>query len=52
MSIYNYLDNDVSNGLEGGEIRKIQITGKSTYIISLPKKWVKSLNLKQGSQLI
>lgn len=52
MSIYNYLDNDVSNGLEGGEIRKIQVTGKSTYIISLPKKWVKSLNLKQGSQLI
>lgn len=51
MSIYNYLD-DVYNGLESGEVRKIQLTGKSTYIISLPKKWVESLNLKQGSQLI
>lgn len=34
------------------EVRKIQFTGKSTYIISLPKKWVTSLNLKAGSQII
>jgi phosphate uptake regulator len=36
----------------GGEIRKVQITGKSSYIVSLPKKWVKSMNLKAGSQLV
>jgi phosphate uptake regulator len=34
------------------EIRKIQFTGNSTYIISLPKKWVTELGLKVGSQLI
>ncbi|MBS7616862.1 phosphate uptake regulator PhoU [Candidatus Bathyarchaeota archaeon] len=34
------------------EIRKIQFTGKSTYIISLPKKWVTSRGLKAGSQLV
>lgn len=34
------------------EIRKIQLTGKSTYIVSLPKKWVIGMNLKAGSQLV
>jgi phosphate uptake regulator len=34
------------------ETRKIQFTGKSTYIVSLPKKWVTSLGLKTGSQII
>ncbi|MEM0313867.1 MAG: phosphate uptake regulator PhoU, partial [Candidatus Bathyarchaeia archaeon] len=33
-------------------MRKIQFTGKSTYIVSLPKKWVTSLGLKAGSQII
>jgi len=34
------------------EVRKIQLTGKSTYIVSLPKKWVVSMNLQPGSQII
>ncbi|MEK0339260.1 MAG: phosphate uptake regulator PhoU [Nitrosopumilus sp.] len=34
-----------------GEIRKIQFTGKSSYIISLPKQWVMDLGLKQGDQI-
>ncbi|MDW8022195.1 MAG: PhoU domain-containing protein [Nitrososphaerota archaeon] len=34
------------------EIRKIQFTGRSTYIVSLPKKWISALGLKAGSQLI
>jgi len=34
------------------EARKIQLTGKSTYIVSLPKKWVESMNLRAGSQLV
>jgi len=34
------------------ETRKIQLTGKSTYIVSLPKKWVAGMNLKPGSTLV
>ncbi|ACS32983.1 phosphate signaling complex PhoU family protein [Thermococcus gammatolerans] len=30
------------------EFRKIQFTGRSSYIVSLPKKWVVENNLKQG----
>jgi phosphate uptake regulator len=37
---------------EPEEVRKIQLTGKSTYIVSLPKKWVTSMDLKVGSQLV
>jgi phosphate uptake regulator len=33
------------------ETRKLQITGGSTYIISLPKKWVAEMNLEKGSLL-
>jgi phosphate uptake regulator len=32
--------------MDSSEIRKIQFTGKSTYVLSLPKKWVNELNLK------
>lgn len=34
------------------ETRKIQLTGRSTYIVSLPKKWITKMNLKAGSQLV
>jgi len=30
------------------EIRKIQLTGGTTYTVSLPKKWVRQYNLKPG----
>jgi len=33
------------------ETRKIQFTGKSTYIVSLPKQWITDLGLKQGDQV-
>ncbi|RLG95041.1 phosphate uptake regulator PhoU [Candidatus Bathyarchaeota archaeon] len=33
------------------ELRKIQITGGSTYIISLPKKWVRAVGLKPKDQV-
>jgi len=33
------------------EARKVQVTGKSTYIVSLPKKWVDEVKLKRGEQL-
>ena len=36
---------------EREETRKIQFTGKSSYIVSLPKQWVMELGLKQGDSL-
>ncbi len=33
------------------ETRKIQFTGKSSYIVSLPKQWIMELGLKQGDQI-
>ena len=33
------------------EMRKIQFTGKSSYIVSLPKGWIMDLGLKQGDQV-
>ncbi|MDH3855825.1 MAG: phosphate uptake regulator PhoU, partial [Nitrosopumilus sp.] len=30
---------------------KIQFTGKSSYIVSLPKQWITELGLKQGDQI-
>lgn len=33
------------------ETRKIQITGKSTFVISLPKKWVTKVDLKSGDSV-
>ena len=33
------------------ETRKIQFTGKSSYIISLPKQWIRELGLKRGDQI-
>ena len=35
----------------GEEARKIQVTGKSTYIVSLPKKWVEEVKIKRGEQI-
>lgn len=37
--------------MEKEETRKIQFTGKSSYIVSLPKRWVMDLGLKQGDQI-
>jgi len=37
---------------ERQETRKIQFTGKSSYIVSLPKKWVMDLGLKQGDPIM
>jgi len=36
---------------EKEESRKIQFTGKSSYIISLPKQWIIELGLKQGDHI-
>lgn len=33
------------------EIRKVQITGGSSYVITLPKDWIRSLNIKKNDPL-
>jgi len=38
--------------VEKDNIRKIQFTGKSSYIVSLPKEWVRDQGIKQGDQVI
>ncbi|MEM3615692.1 MAG: phosphate uptake regulator PhoU, partial [Candidatus Methanomethylicia archaeon] len=38
--------------MENEEIRRIQLTGKSTYTVSLPKKWVSEMGLKAGSSIV
>ena len=41
-----------NSSLKEGETRKLQVTGGSTYIISLPKRWVTQNGLEKGSSLI
>jgi phosphate uptake regulator len=38
--------------LKEGETRKLQVTGGSTYVLSLPKRWVTQNGLKKGSSLL
>jgi phosphate uptake regulator len=33
------------------EIRKVQLTGGSSYVLTLPKEWVKALNIKKNDSL-
>jgi len=33
------------------ETRKLQFTGKSSYIVSLPKQWIRDLGLKRGDKI-
>ncbi|MCK4884845.1 phosphate uptake regulator PhoU, partial [Candidatus Bathyarchaeota archaeon] len=38
--------------LKDGETRKLQVTGGSTYVLSLPKRWVTQNGLEKGSALL
>jgi phosphate uptake regulator len=40
------------NSLKEGEPRKLQVTGGSTFVISLPKRWVIQNGLEKGNQLL
>lgn len=33
------------------EVRKVQFTGRSTYVLSLPKKWIEEMRVKAGDQV-
>ncbi|MEM4312293.1 MAG: phosphate uptake regulator PhoU [Nitrososphaerales archaeon] len=37
---------------EDREIRKIQFTGKSSYTLNIPKKWIEALGIKAGESLL
>ncbi len=39
----------MSDKFSAEEMRKIQLTGGSTYIVSLPKAWVEQMGLQRGS---
>lgn len=41
-----------SQRTQNEEIRKLQITGGSTYVLSLPKKWVTQNGLEKGTPLL
>lgn len=38
----------ITSSHSSNEVRRIQFTGRSTYILSLPKKWINEMNLKAG----
>ncbi|MGH9991978.1 MAG: PhoU domain-containing protein [Nitrososphaera sp.] len=38
-------------GTEDREVRKVQFTGRSTYVLSLPKRWVEEMHVKAGDQV-
>jgi len=40
------------NASQKTDVRKLQVTGGSTYVLSLPKEWVTQNNLKKGSSLL
>jgi len=40
------------NSLKETETRKLQVTGGSTYVLSLPKRWVTQNGLEKGSSLL
>jgi phosphate uptake regulator len=44
-------DGNGKSSLQGEETRKLQYTGGSSYIVSLPKKWIQDLGLKQGDHV-
>jgi phosphate uptake regulator len=38
-------------GSDHREVRKVQFTGKSTYVLSLPKRWIEEMHLNAGDQV-
>jgi phosphate uptake regulator len=41
----------VRTELDHRDVRKVQFTGRSTYVLSLPKKWIEEMRLKAGDQV-
>jgi phosphate uptake regulator len=41
----------VRTGTDHREVRKVQFTGRSTYVLSLPKRWIEEMRVKAGDQV-
>ncbi len=52
QSIREGTEGKPKGGQHGEETRKLQYTGGSSYIVSLPKKWIQDLGLKQGDHVV
>jgi phosphate uptake regulator len=42
---------DVKTITDQKEVRKVQFTGRSTYVLSLPKRWIEEMQVKAGDQV-
>jgi phosphate uptake regulator len=51
LSIYGLFITILLVGPNHREIRKVQFTGKSTYVLSLPKSWIEEMHLNAGDQV-
>src|SRR3990167_8806014 len=49
--LHHTIDALFGNGVSKFLPKKIEITGKSSYIVSLPKQWILDLGLKQGDPI-
>lgn len=47
-TLYNELYRYMGEPIKEEEVRKIQFTGRSSYILTLPKSWVREMNLNAG----
>jgi phosphate uptake regulator len=41
----------VGTELDHRDVRKVQFTGRSTYVLSLPKKWIEEMHVKAGDRV-
>jgi len=41
----------VGTELDHRDVRKVQFTGRSTYVLSLPKRWIEEMHLKAGDRV-
>jgi phosphate uptake regulator len=41
----------VRTELDHRDVRKVQFTGRSTYVLSLPKRWIEEMHLKAGDRV-
>jgi len=42
---------DADKGFEDRYVRRVQVTGRGSYIVSIPKHWVESAGLKKGGRV-
>lgn len=52
MLLMESIEDGNGRSAHGEETRKLQYTGGSSYIVSLPKKWIQELGLRQGDHVV